>query len=158
MSLHLVGAVDLRRTGKGRALSWWITNRVYHPSIDPHGEVNVLSENEDGFWFNTNRVARKSWKRAERWGNPRTVVNACEVCSLLGTPRRVTERSDCYRAALFGIRRSADYAAPMLCTGCWNKVRAFVRRWDQLQELRSVAKRIQRGDFRDGQQDHRRSA
>ena len=63
----------------------------------------------------------------------------CGLCGVWGSPRRVCYRGDCHSYGL-GI----DSAGATLCMGCWNKVRAQVRKYNFLQELKTLANRLAR--------------
>ena len=83
-----------------------------------------------------------------RWyqvpGPEYTPLNKCDVCGLVSTPKKVQTRNDVY-----GWNRESrkDYLAPprnMLCMGCWNRVRALVRRKDETSEIGIAIRKLQR--------------
>jgi hypothetical protein len=120
--------------------------------IDPHASVNVLAEDEDGFWYNRNTSpqGRKSWARARKWWNEFTKVSACEWCGKFGNVQRVRRRDDCWRFELQGYKHP-----PRLCMGCWNKLRGAIRRFDALMELKSITRKLRNVKR---EHDHRRSS
>jgi hypothetical protein len=97
-----------------------------------------------------------------RWSfhkNPVADLRTCDICGKVGAAKRVCSRSDVYR---WNVEDRNDYATAtkdMLCMGCWNKVRAIVRKEDEADECRRLLNKLTRSisDERKNQ-DNRRTA
>ena len=77
----------------------------------------------DGFYY-------KRYKG--RWNftkNPQSILLECQICQKIGTRRRICERS-----GIYGWDSEKRYGCPIgpsktrLCMGCFNKVRAIVKK------------------------------
>ncbi len=71
-------------------------------------------------------------------------VRTCQRCGLLGSPRRVSYRSDVYG---WNKEHPRDWSAPdisTLCMSCWNKVRPVMKMKEQAAELKSANNALQR--------------
>lgn len=83
-----------------------------------------------------------------------TPLNTCELCGKTSTPKKV-----CYRSDISGWNREHrnDFAAApidTLCTGCWNKVRAVVRKIHAANECSKLFNKLTRS-IRDERRSHR---
>ena len=74
-----------------------------------------------------------------------TPLNTCDLCGKIGTPKKV-----CVRSKIFAWNGEMRYgfrygdANNMLCIGCWNKVKAIVKKQDEADECRTILRQIQR--------------
>ena len=66
-----------------------------------------------------------------------TPLSKCDLCGKVSTPKKVNARNDCFNYELWKC-------TPVLCTGCWNKVRPIARLHSELQELKSVGNKLRR--------------
>ena len=108
--------------------------------------INVLKEYDWGFLVNTNKKGNLSEKRALELVNPITMLNECEVCGRLSTPRRVCNRSDVYG---WDISKANPFKSKtMLCVRCWNRAAKiqYERRlmYHEIWEAESEIKEINR--------------
>jgi len=62
--------------------------------IDRPGIINIVFDYEDGFLYNSNKVAIKSVKNMSAWTYPVYKLLKCEVCGRLGTGKMIQHRSD----------------------------------------------------------------
>lgn len=99
--------------------------------------------------------AGKPRKRGEceyAWFTP---LLTCQLCGFFSTPRNVRDRDDCYQydhrpdhqrdQLRFNYEmKVGNWGTPTLCTGCWNKVRAIIRRVDELRDLHTLVRKLQR--------------
>ena len=111
----------------------------------------------DSEWYRYQRKDGKPGRLMHRLGPEYTTLNACDVCGKLGIPRKVRVRND-----VFGWNGESekDWTTPskdMLCTGCWNKVRAIVRKRDEANSCRRMLNKLTRTirDERKNQNDRR---
>jgi len=62
--------------------------------FDHFDRVNVLSDEDNGFWYNHNKVAVDSWGRANFFKYPVSELKSCDICGRVGTHRRIIPRFD----------------------------------------------------------------
>lgn len=72
----------------------------------------------------------KAEGQGQRWSfheNPVADLRTCDICGRIGAAKRVCYRNDVYRWNV-DWKDYTTTSKHMLCTGCWNKVRALVRK------------------------------
>lgn len=105
---------------------------------------NVVKHFQNGFWanFNKSKEAKYSLKSSEFYKYPSTTLKNCDLCGRLSTPKKIV-----YRSYIYGwnqkdkndyLTKSKDY----LCMGCWNKVRALVKKQNICDENRRLISKI----------------
>lgn len=103
---------------------------------------NLLKETENGAWYNFNKTAVKSWARAEYRENPTTKLNQCSLCGRMSVPKKVCERNDVWGWNLNnGVSGTSK---GMLCMGCWNKVKAVVKRRTDADKIKRATNQLNR--------------
>ena len=83
-------------------------------------QYNILNEYEWGYEINHCKKGNLSKKRAIYLINPITMLNTCQVCGKLGTPRKICTRNDVYGWDV-KVWSYPFETKTMLCVGCWNK-------------------------------------
>lgn len=74
-----------------------------------------------------------------------TPLNTCDICGLLGTPRRVRLRSDVWSWMQDHPKDWANGGKNnCLCTGCWNRARAIVNRRDAIKQNAKTVRKLLR--------------
>lgn len=73
------------------------------------GVLNILKDGVYEFWYNTNKAAKSSWKRAYPIKRKRSTCNKCPSCGSMHSPRRTSPENG-------------------LCWPCYNKTIAVIRR------------------------------
>ena len=107
-------------------------------------EYNLLKEEVNGYWINTNKKGNLSWCRAFFNKNPVINLNTCQLCGKVSTPKKVQTRIDCWG---WNRENKKDYSFKskhMLCMSCWNKVKPIVNRKEESEELRLIINRLNR--------------
>ncbi len=125
-----------------------MSRRVEEHYIDRWNRLGVnfnqLVETENGYWFNFCKKGNHSFKRAEFWGNPVTMLNECALCGKKSTPKKVHCRNGVYG---WNREHRKDFSfinKNTLCMGCWNKVRVVVKRKEQADEIRRLTGKLYR--------------
>ena len=113
---------------------------------------NILLEVEDGYYMNHCKEGNLSCLRASFHQNALTVLNECGCCGKISTPKKVHERS--VRSWRYSEKELKDGDVDfdtfiesikkdsMLCTGCWNKVKAIEKREDEAQEIKRLTNKL----------------
>jgi hypothetical protein len=87
------------------------------------------------YWYEFRRLKSgkygKSLLMQTAWYSP---WQQCRLCGIWGVPKKVQYRPCCY---LWEKRRE-----PIYCMGCWNKVRAIVRREEDAEFAARAARKI----------------
>lgn len=65
----------------------------------------------------------------------------CELCEKLGPKKKIQYRNDCY---LYEHRDRYRSGTPLLCMGCWNKIRPLVKRIREAQENDKLIRKMKR--------------
>jgi len=72
-----------------------------------------------------------------------TVLNVCDVCGKISTPKKIHNRND-----VFGWNfEKNDWSTPaknMLCTGCWNKAAVIIHKRHDLDKCRCLLNKLTR--------------
>lgn len=75
--------------------------------------------------------------------NPVTPLYVCDVCGKRSTPKKIHIRSDVY-----GWNKSSylseEKSKGLLCTGCWNRVKAVVKKQREADEIRYLKDKLYR--------------
>ena len=105
---------------------------------------NVLRHYRNGFWANLNKskASKYSWCTAEFYLYPSTTLVECQLCGKLSTPKKITCRNDVYRWNANDKNDRETKGKDILCTGCWNKVRALVKRQAMCNESRKLIAKL----------------
>lgn len=109
--------------------------------------MNLLREDEDGYWYNSCKEGNKSWKRAFFIENEKTILKTCDLCGKTSTPRKVTCRNDVF----FWNFDKKDFSTwadttlkNVLCVPCWNKIRAIFKREGDALEIKKLVNQLTR--------------
>lgn len=75
-----------------------------------------------------------------------TPLNNCELCGLLGTPKKVSHRWDVYG---WDLNMNEKAESPglhkcLFCTGCWNKVKPIAKAKKEAREIRYLTGKLYR--------------
>lgn len=100
--------------------------------------ASTKDETEYRYVVEGRRPCRFTWER-----NPCTHLNTCEVCGVIGVPRKVARRTDVYG---WDWETPYDYKATkdVLCVRCWNRARAVKTRRNDVEQNRLLINRIKR--------------
>lgn len=84
-------------------------------------------------------------------------VRRCSLCGIFGSARKVQGRSHVYRWKAQSDDDSWGPDDDVLCTGCWNRVRALVDRANEADEIRRLAAKLERA-IKHGNENKRQAA
>lgn len=139
-------------------------NNYYDHNNIKRSFISVYRYTEDGHYAagvkayknGSHRIKLHHWLL---WKNPVTMLNTCARCGKTSIPRRVHIR---YMPGLFNmeikeIEKNNLYnkyesirQSHVLCTGCWNVLRAISKKYERAEELRLFINRVKR-ELRDEQ-------
>lgn len=72
-----------------------------------------------------------------------TPLYKCDVCGKVSVPKNVNYRADCYRWNCDNNEWTIE-SKDMLCTGCWNKIRALVKKETEIYEVKKLSKTLEK--------------
>ena len=87
------------------------------------------------------------------WGRPFIPLHVCELCSRIGTPKKVQHRPHC-----FSWDKSIEdqcgvvLKTGLLCMGCWNKLRRIIKMQTDVEFNFMLISRIYRESIKYGKQ------
>lgn len=87
------------------------------------------------WWEIIPRADGKPGKRTRLCHAWYTPLRACQLCGLLGTPKRVQYRSRCH---------AITDGRAVLCMGCWNRIRPLAALQSAIGELQSLQRKLLR--------------
>jgi hypothetical protein len=115
------------------------------------GYGNILDVMPHGTWVNSLKKGNLSNRRSMFLRNPVTLLNTCGTCGKTSTPRKISRRSGIAIWYTQGGNngRSISYAEydpvlETLCMGCWNKVRAIVKKEYEAYEIKRLSNKLYR--------------
>ncbi len=103
------------------------------------GLSGKIIDHEDGYFYK-----RKGKGNRYYWySNPITILNKCQYCGFISTPKKVHCRNDIY-----GWDRKSKYdyspSKNILCTSCWNKIKPLVKREKESDSIRLFINQIKK--------------
>lgn len=144
--------------------------------MHPYDEFVNLCKESGGFnflyycnesasvWYNHNKTggsAAKSWKSARAFDMPVTWLLTCDLCGVVGVPKKIQYRSSCYgwhrrtkqdykkehgnlKGYFLSTYKEGEGGKNTLCMGCWNKVRVIVKAQDEAEEIDKLKNKLNR--------------
>ena len=110
-------------------------------------KYTIVSEDGFGYWVNFNNSS-KFTSKTKYCGNKFTLLRQCSECSKVSTPKKIQVRH------LYGLQFEAESISlrfkehertyPMLCMGCYNKVKPMHEKLCDNEELRLDIGRLKR--------------
>lgn len=115
-------------------------------------------------WYNHNKTggpASKSWRRSHYFHMPVTWLRTCDLCGVMGTPKKIQYRSLCYdwhlrskqdykkeygnlKGYFLSTYRKGEGGKNTLCMGCWNKVRVIVKAQNEAEDIDRLKNKLNR--------------
>jgi len=102
-------------------------------------EYEIYETLIDGFI--TRQVRNKSAKTYHYfvYRNPVTILNECEICHKISTPKKIHER----RTSVFYDRETYNNKS-CLCMSCWNKAKSLEKRTREIEELKTLTYQLKK--------------